>query len=198
MEREPIAGQFTEQSRALENETANVGELNRRALQESQLAISDQDAKENTLRSLYDVLYRQEQDQAAREQAAREFAEQQRQFNVSQKSSAGLAGLLGGASGGGGSQPAADPLKVKAQSDVANLLSKDKARIQREFDAIAKSASYGNIYDKLKLQLLQAYGYKPSAAPISPNIAAPKAAQPAPSVKAPVNKSIFQGNFALR
>jgi hypothetical protein len=195
MEREPIAGQFTEQSRALEGETANVADLNRRALTESQLAISADDARENSLRGVYDVLYRQEQDQLAREQAAREFAEQQRQFNeqlrASQKGSAGLAGLLGGS--GGGSQPAADPLKTRAQEQVAALLNTGNSGvIQKTYDAIAKSAGYGNTYDQLKLQLLQAYGYSggKSASASKP---APK-----PAVKTPVNKSIFQGNFAIR
>lgn len=99
----------------------------------------------------------------------RSFEEQQRQFNENlafqrQQAAAQQAAARSSSpspSFGGGPQAQGDPLKLKAQSDVANLLSKDAARIQRELNAIAQSASYGNTYDKLKLQLLQAYGYKP-------------------------------------
>lgn len=162
LEREPIAGQFTEQSRALENETANVAELNRRALQESQLAVSADDARQNELQSLYQALYKQEQDQIAREQADRAFAEQQRQFNAGLKASGSgsnaLASLLGQQAQ---SQPAQDDIKLQAQADVARLLTKDKARVQREYEAIRQSAGFGNTYDKMKLQLLESYGFRP-------------------------------------
>jgi hypothetical protein len=96
--------------------------------------------------------------------------EQSRQFNESlaaqQRAAAAAqtnpyAGLFDNAGANQGSQPAADPLKQRAQADVANLLTKDKSRIQGELNAIAKSAGFGNSYDKLKLQLLAAYGYKP-------------------------------------
>lgn len=49
----------------------------------------------------------------------------------------------------------ADPIKQKAQADVKNLLSKDRGRIQREYEAIKKSAGFGNTYDQLKLQLIE-------------------------------------------
>lgn len=54
---------------------------------------------------------------------------------------------------------AAETVKIdgttqKAYNDVQNLLSKDAGRIQREYEAIKKSAGYGNAYDRIKLQLL--------------------------------------------
>jgi hypothetical protein len=99
----------------------------------------------------------------------RSFEESQRQFNENlelqrqQLAAQQAAARAGTPSPSLGSTQEADPFKVKAQNDVANLLTKDAGRIQREFDAIAKSAGYGNVYDKLKLQLLQSYGYKPSS-----------------------------------
>lgn len=99
----------------------------------------------------------------------RTFAENQRRYELEQAASAReaatqaspYAGLFG-AQGSQQQAPAPDPMKQKAQKDVANLLLKDKSRIQRELDAIAKSAGFGNTYDQLKLQLLQASGYKPT------------------------------------
>lgn len=74
LERAPIADQFTEQSRALEGETANVADLNARALTEAQLAASAQDKQENDLRSIYDILLAREQ----QAEEKRRYEEEQR------------------------------------------------------------------------------------------------------------------------
>lgn len=197
MEREPISDQFREQSRALEGETANLNELNRRALTGAQLAISEQDAQENALRGVYQNLYQREQDEAARIQRDREFAEQQRQFNEQLRASNAGAASLAGLFGGGSSRetpasPQVDPLKQKAQTAVTQLLgTNDRGLIQRTYDAIKKSAGYGNAYDQMKLQLLAAAGFKPTTG----QTAQKKSNAP---VKTPVNSSLFMGNFALR
>lgn len=71
MEREPLTDQFREQSRALEGETASLTELQRRAREDAQLAISADDAAENAARGLYDTLYQREQDEIARQERAK-------------------------------------------------------------------------------------------------------------------------------
>lgn len=77
MEREPLSDQFREQSRALEGETASIAELQRRASQESQLAIAADDAAENAARGLYQTLYQREQDDIARQERERAFQAEQ-------------------------------------------------------------------------------------------------------------------------
>lgn len=130
----------------------------------------------------------------------RNFAEQQRQFNLQERRAGAaqpnpFAGLFDQ-----NKEKPADPVKVKAQNDVANLLTKDKTRIQRELNSIAASAAYGNTYDKLKLQLLQAYGYKPSqqATPGSttPSKSLPRLGIPSPSLGG--NTGINASNNLLR
>lgn len=102
--------------------------------------------------------------------AERQFQESIRQFNeqmaeqARQRAAAAAAAknnILAGLGGGGQtSQPQAaqggiDANTQKAYNDVKNLLSKDAARIQREYSAIKASAGYGNAYDRLKLQLIE-------------------------------------------
>lgn len=74
LEREPLSSQFREESRALEGETANISELQRRAMQDAQLSISADDAAENAARGLYDTLYQREQDDIARRERAKAAA----------------------------------------------------------------------------------------------------------------------------
>lgn len=89
----------------------------------------------------------------------RTFEEQQRQFNAQQSAAQAnpFAGLFG--NGGGGSQP---PVQSQvndqtqtAYNDVQSLLTKGAARIQQEYNAIKRSAGYGNAYDNIKLQLIE-------------------------------------------
>lgn len=74
LERAPLADQFTEQSRALEGETANVADLNARALTEAQLASSTQDKQESDLKGIYDILLAREQ----QAEEKRRYEEEQR------------------------------------------------------------------------------------------------------------------------
>lgn len=104
-------------------------------------------------------LYQQELD---REEQARQYneslAEQRRQAAAAAKSNP-YAGLFSAqntaASSNQQSQPKIDANTQKAYNDVQGVInSNDTARIQREYEAIKKSAGYGNAYDQLKLQLL--------------------------------------------
>lgn len=90
-----------------------------------------------------------------------QLAEQQRQFNEQLAQSRAAAASANSFSptlgGGGGQAPAAqDPLKARAFAAVSDLLgTKNTGLISKTYDAIRKSAGYGNAYDKLKLQLLE-------------------------------------------
>lgn len=163
-ERAPIADQFSEQSRALEGETANLSDLSGSARTAAQLAISADDQQQNYLKDLYQTTYQLEKDEEDRIRKEREAAEAIRQFNTNAEIERAKlrAGSGGGSYGlGGGSAPAQDdPVakeKRRAQADVAQMLgSGDRARIQREYEAIRQSAGYGNLYDQMKLQLIEA------------------------------------------
>lgn len=159
LERAPLDESFREQSRAFEGESANINELKRQALTDAQLAIAEDDTRQNTLKGLYEALYQREQEERA-------FAEQQRQFNeqlaLSKRAASGGSGLASLLSGGGGltsggGAPAADPTKQKAMADVGNLFKREGQKsFFDEITAIYKSANYGNTYDKAKLELIKA------------------------------------------
>lgn len=164
-ERAPLDDSFREQSRAFEGETANINELKRQSLTDAQLALAEDETKERTLSGLYEALYKREQDEVARQERERLFAEQQRQFNEQQRAaraaSAGgnsLAKLLAGGGGGGTTTDAAQsPLKATAAQQVNAMLSRRGSEsFYKEIAAIAKSAGYGNTLDQAKLELLAA------------------------------------------
>ena len=73
-ERAPIAEQYSQQQGALTNENANLSDASSKAAQEAQLTLTGQDTKRNALQSLYDNLYKREQDAAAAQEAARQRA----------------------------------------------------------------------------------------------------------------------------
>lgn len=100
--------------------------------------------------------------------AERQFAESIRQFNEQLRAqaeerarsaaaarSAAYSPTFGGGGGGGATPP--NPVKVKAQQAVSQLLgTKDNRLINETYNAIKKSAGYGNTYDQMKLQLIEA------------------------------------------
>ncbi len=101
------------------------------------------------------------QQQAASDQAFRQqqLAEQVRQFNNPQRSSAGgdIASLFGGAAKTGGQAGALTGGKNsdQANSAIQQLLKTNNAgTITNTINAIQKSAGYGNTYDQAKLEIL--------------------------------------------
>lgn len=78
-ERAPIADQFREQSRALEGETANLSELGQRSMAEAQLGIGEQQAQEQSLQGLYNLLFGREQEEEKNKQWWEQFNEGKRQ-----------------------------------------------------------------------------------------------------------------------
>jgi hypothetical protein len=105
MERAPLDDAFREQSRAFEGETNSLNELRTQALRSSQLALAEDDQKEQGMSGLYSTLYTREQDEIARQERERAFAEQQRQARAAQAQSDALARLLAG--GGNSTMPTA-------------------------------------------------------------------------------------------
>lgn len=146
LERAPLDDAFRSQSDAYQGETSNINELKRQALQDTQLAISEDDRREESLKGLYDTLYGREQDELARKAAA----DQARMMNS----------LLGGG-GGGGAAPAPNRFagvdQPAAELEVNNVINnRDPNQMQRYIQALTSSAGYGNQGDAYKLELLKA------------------------------------------
>jgi hypothetical protein len=106
--------------------------------------------------------------QVGQDQAAAQLAEQQREFDAQQKAAAagGADYSFGGIGTGSGTPPvqaATDPYskvdKKGAMTAINSLLkSNNVALINQTYNAIKKSASYGNLYDQYKMQLLNQAG----------------------------------------
>jgi hypothetical protein len=68
-ERAPIAEQYSQQQGALGNENSNYSDLQSQASKEAQMRLTGDDVKRSSLQSLYDSLYKREQDAIAKQQA---------------------------------------------------------------------------------------------------------------------------------
>lgn len=160
-ERAPIAEQFTEQSRALEGESANLGDLTRQASTAAQLSLGQDDQQLNFLQGLYNNTYQQEKDAADRQEQIRQFNEnlalqKAAEARASKASSGGGLYGLGGAlnSTPQAPKPATDPMQQTAYNDVATRVSnQDDGQLRSDYAATAKSAGYGNLKDKYKLEV---------------------------------------------
>lgn len=156
LERQPLDTAFSEQNRALEGESAIASELQRRALQESQLQLSEDDARQNALQGVYSTLYQREQDAIAKAERDRAFEEQKR---LAQQQASSLNSLLGG----GTSAPTAsgfgkptNPVDQDAYNDVRTRISGDDNSIRSDYAATLDSARRGNMRDKAKIQFYHA------------------------------------------
>lgn len=132
-------------------------------------------------------IYQSEQDRAASLEAAREAAAAQ---------NSAYSGLFGGQtpSPTTPTSAAVDPLKQQATSALFSLFgTNNQSLIQNTVNAIKKSASYGNTYDQLKLQLIQSL-HPEYLTPQKAAAPAKATAPAAPAVK--VNTSIFKGSTA--
>lgn len=126
---------------------------------------------------------RQFEEQQALEQS--KLAESKREFDNPQSTNNGidLSKFLGAFTGSGSSSPSpADALKSQATNAIVSLFSTgNDGVIRNTVSAIKKSAGYGNSYDQLKLQLIQA---------LHPEYLGPTKAAPARKVTAaPVKNS---------
>lgn len=178
LERQPLDSAFSEQNKALEGESAMASELQRRALQESQLQLSEDDAKQNAMQGAYSMLYQREQDAVAKAERDRAFQEAQRQ-SAAQSSS--LASLLGGNTGTLGAATTGfgkptNPTDQDAYNDVRTRISGDDASIKSDYAATLASARNGNQRDKVKIQFYHALrpdlfrGGTPASAVLANNV----------------------------
>jgi acetyl/propionyl-CoA carboxylase alpha subunit len=157
-ERAPIAEQYGQQARALSDESANLGEQLQAAQLLAQNQVSDYDRGRSALQAQYETQLAREAEERRRFEADRAFQLQQQQAEDARRAAAAslASPTFGGGSSGGASKPSTDPLQQRAYNAVRDLLNvKDKGVIINTFNAIQKSAGYGNAYDKIKLQLLQ-------------------------------------------
>jgi hypothetical protein len=160
-EQQPILGNLSKQQNAYGDAQQEFSLSSALAGELARSIRSDDESGYQRLLDQYNASLAQEQ--AA--EAKRQFDESQRLEQQKIKSASGatggydIAGLLGslglGGGGGGSNAPAPDPTQQKAYNDVKNLLGKDAKRIQQEYNAIKKSAGFGNAYDKIKLQLIE-------------------------------------------
>lgn len=166
-EQQPISANLTQETGDLGNATQDLGRLSDQALQEANLKIGGQNDKTSYLQNIYNTLYKKEQDAETAKQAELDRQEQSRQFNASlANKNAGstnntgsiadaLAAALGG---GGGGTPAAqtDPQQQTAFDDVnTRINSQSPEQLKSDYAATLKSANYGNVKDKFKIQLYQ-------------------------------------------
>ena len=90
LERQPLDDTFREQNRALEGETMNLNELQRQAQQATQLAVADDDSRENALSGLYGTLYQREQDEISKQERERAYQEELRRARAAEAQSSAL------------------------------------------------------------------------------------------------------------
>jgi hypothetical protein len=163
-ESKPILGNLAKQQSALGETQQQFSLSSALASQLAQSIRSDDETGYQRLLDQYNAAVAQEQAAETKRQfdeqlkASREAAERAAKAASSGYDIGSILSSLGIGSGGGSSASSAasvDPTQQKAYNDVKNLLSKDSARIQREYSAIKKSAGYGNAYDKIKLALIE-------------------------------------------
>lgn len=158
----PVSQQLNTQNTALGQAEQTYGTEESQAENAANLAYQGQQGQESYLQNIYNALYQKEQDAAAAAYQQQQLAEQKREADLSASSAANS--LASPSFGFGGGQPptaptttASDPIKQQATSAISSLLgTNNKTLIQNTVNAIKKSAGYGDTYDQLKLQLLQA------------------------------------------
>lgn len=186
-EQAPILANLDKEQTALGNENQNFNTATSLAGQLASSLRSDDETGYQRLLDQYNAATAQEQAAEAKRQWEAQQAEQKRQFDVQAAASAKVATRSDGYdlssilnslnSPKQSDQSSTDKTQQIAYNDVKNVLnSKDPARIQREYQAIKKSAGYGNAYDKVKLDLFeQLY---PAAKNFGKNTVALSTAQP--------------------
>lgn len=138
--------------------TTLSGELDKRV----GYGLQADDTQANTLLTLYQAASEQEKQQEAIRQYNEQMAEQKRQFDLQQKAAARAAAAAASPSFGGGAAakggaaaaPAAtDPVQQSAYNDVASRMGQSDGAIKSDYNATLKSANYGNVRDKMKLEI---------------------------------------------
>jgi hypothetical protein len=157
MERQPLAEQLGGLQGGYSDEMQNYRDLLGQAGTKANLAYQSDADRLNALEGNYNRLFAQESAAEERRRWETELAEQRRQADssASAKAASSFTPTFGNV-GGQSTSPAQDPLKQRAQGAVLDLLGTNNTNlIKKTYDAIKKSAGYGNTYDQLKLQLIE-------------------------------------------
>lgn len=151
-EQAPISETLSNQGRDYGVASEDYNRLSDRAREAANLQYAGQQDKLNYMKGLYEMLY-------GKEEAARSFKEQQRQFNASlnEQRASRAAASSGGFRLGGGTESAptktGDPVMQDAYNDVKSRKGQSEDALRSDFFATASSAKYGNQRDLYKLQI---------------------------------------------
>lgn len=154
-EQAPIATQLQQENQDYSGAQSDLDKALTLAGQSANLEVAGQQQKLDNFKSIYDSLYKQEQDAATRELENQKLSESKRQFDVTnatnQANKLNLADLLKTTT------PAATTpsLQDQAYQNVQGFLKGDNNSIRSDYAATLKSANNGNALDKLKIQLYQ-------------------------------------------
>lgn len=153
-ERAPIAEQYGTFSRSLSDTQANLSDQEKAAQLLAQGQLNDYESGRSALAGRYQLAVDRESEQRRREEADRAYQLQVQEAADARRSAA--ASIARPTLGSGTSAPAQDSNKQRAIAAVNDLLgTKNKALIQKTYEAIKKSAGFGNTYDQAKLQLIE-------------------------------------------
>lgn len=178
IERDPLAGQLSEQQSNYGEEMQNYRDLMGQAQTKAQLAYQSDADRLSALEGNYNKLFSTEQANEAKRQWEAQQAEARRQFEAQLAESRRATNVNSAAarasftptlapqttaSGRDLSDPivkAANANKDWAYQSVQNFLSQGKQAAISDYGATLKSANRGNVRDKLKIQLYNQYGIK--------------------------------------
>lgn len=158
-ERAPILSDLGKQQGALGDAQNDFATSSSLASQMVQNARSDDDTQYQRLLDEYNGANAAEQATEAKRQFDANLALEKSKIPAA-SSGYDIGSILSSLGLGGGTTKAkaaagGTDTNQKAYNDVKGLLSKGSSRIQQEYDAIKKSASFGNAYDKIKLSLIE-------------------------------------------
>jgi hypothetical protein len=157
-ERAPIAEQYGQQSRALATESANQSDALSAAKLLAENQINDYNTGRQALTSRYEIADSQERERRRREEADRAYALQQ---SEARRAAAAVAGYSLGGGGGAGTSaapqgvPKTDAVQQAAFNDIQSRIDRGEndSALKSDYAATLKSANFGNVKDKIKVQL---------------------------------------------
>lgn len=157
----PLQEVMRTQSNAFGDANADLTTLSNEVDKRVGYGLQADDTQANTLLSLYQAATEQEKQQEAIRQFNEQMAEQKRQFDAQQKAAAAARAAAASPSFGAGGKagaaatPAAatDPVQQSAYNDVASRMGQSDGAIKSDYNATLKSANYGNVRDKMKIEI---------------------------------------------
>ena len=157
----PLNEVMRTQSNAFGDANADLSTLSNEVDKRVGYGLQSDDTQANTLLTLYQAATEQEKQQEAIRQYNEQLAESKRQFDLQQKAAAQARAAAASPSfGGGGAKAGAtgaaaatDPVQQSAYNDVASRMGQSDGAIKSDYNATLKSANYGNVRDKMKIEI---------------------------------------------